>query len=104
VVIAREDAPRSGADKTTLGFSLRDEPGALHRALAIFEAAGVNLTRIESRPSKRAAWGYVFLVDLEGHRDDEAVAGVVRELRARCESVHHLGSYPRAMAGQGRNP
>jgi chorismate mutase / prephenate dehydratase len=104
VVVAREDAPRTGADKTTLGFSLRDEPGALHRALAIFDAAGVNLTRIESRPSKRAAWEYVFLVDLQGHRDDEAVAGVVRELRAHCESVQHLGSYPRAMAGQGRIP
>ena len=101
VVIAREDAPRTGADKTTLGFSLRDEPGALHRALAIFDAAGVNLTRIESRPSKRAPWEYVFLVDLEGHRDDEAVASVVRELSARCESVQHLGSYPRAAGTTG---
>ena len=95
VVLAREDGPRTGDDRTTLGFALRDEPGALRRALEIFDAAGVNLSRIESRPSRRAAWEYVFLVDLEGHRDDEAVGRAIRELRARCEWVTHLGSYPR---------
>jgi chorismate mutase/prephenate dehydratase len=95
VLIAREDGRRTGTDKTTLGFALRDEPGALRRALEIFDGASVNLTRIESRPSKRAAWEYVFLVDVEGHRDDEGVARAVRELEARCESVTLLGSYPR---------
>jgi chorismate mutase/prephenate dehydratase len=96
VILAREDGPRTGTDKTTLGFALRDEPGALRRALEIFDAAGVNLSRIESRPSKRAAWEYVFLVDVEGHRDDAGVARAVHELRARCESVILLGSYPRS--------
>jgi chorismate mutase/prephenate dehydratase len=95
VVIGREDGPRTGDDKTTLGFALRDEPGALRRALEIFDGAGVNLSRIESRPSRRAAWEYVFLVDLEGHRDDEPVGRAVQALRDRCESLTHLGSYPR---------
>jgi chorismate mutase/prephenate dehydratase len=95
VVIGREDAPRTGDDKTTLGFALRDEPGALMRALAIFDAAGVNLSRIESRPSQRKAWEYVFLVDVEGHREDAAVAAALARLRAHSESVTLLGSYPR---------
>src|SRR5262249_18910346 len=99
VMLAREDGPRTGADKTTLGFALRDEPAALRRALEIFDAAGVNLSRIESRPSRQAAWEYVFLVDLEGHREDEAVARALHELGTRCESLTLLGSYPRGSAG-----
>lgn len=95
VMLAREDAPRTGDDKTTLGFALRDEPGALRKALEIFDAAGVNLSRIESRPSRHKAWEYVFLVDLEGHREDAAVARAVALLRAESESVTLLGSYPR---------
>jgi chorismate mutase/prephenate dehydratase len=105
VMLAREDSPRTGADKTTLGFALRgDEPGALCRALEIFDAAGVNLWRIESRPSRRAAWEYVFLVDLDGHREDERVARALSELRGRCESVTLLGSYPRSAAPRMREP
>ena len=108
VMLAREDAPRTGDDKTTLGFSLRDEPGALRRALEIFDAAGVNLSRIESRPSQKKAWEYVFLVDVEGHREDAAVAGAVARLRAESESVTLLGSYPRhareGEVGAGRAP
>ncbi len=96
VVLAREDSPRTGNDKTTLGFALRDEPGALRRVLEIFDASGVNLSRIESRPSQRAAWEYVFLVDLEGHREDQGVERAVSQLRERCESVKLLGSYPRS--------
>jgi chorismate mutase/prephenate dehydratase len=95
VVLAREDAPRTGGDKTTVGFALRDQAGALRRALEIFDAEGVNLSRIESRPSRQKAWEYVFLVDLEGHRDDPAVVRAIAHLRARCESVTLLGSYPR---------
>ncbi|MFT3773987.1 MAG: prephenate dehydratase [Minicystis sp.] len=96
VVLAREDAPRTGRDRTTLGFALRDEPGALRRTLEIFDAEGVNLSRIESRPSRQKAWEYVFLVDLDGHRDDPAVARAIARLREQSESVTMLGSYPRA--------
>jgi chorismate mutase/prephenate dehydratase len=96
IVVATEDAPRTGRDKTTLVFSVNDGRGALRRVLEIFDDAGINLTRIESRPSRQKAWDYVFLVDLEGHRDDEAVRGVLATLEQRCPLVRHLGSYPRA--------
>jgi chorismate mutase / prephenate dehydratase len=102
VVLAREEARRTGDDKTTLGFALRDEPGALRRALEIFDLAGVNLTRIESRPSRHKAWEYVFLIDVVGHRDDEGVARAVAQLRAQSESVTLLGSYPRSAAHEER--
>lgn len=101
VVIAREEAPRTGHDKTTLGFALRDEPGALRKALQIFDEEGVNLSRIESRPSRQRAWEYVFLVDLEGHRDDAPVTRAVERLGAEGESITMLGSYPRH-AGEER--
>jgi chorismate mutase/prephenate dehydratase len=100
VMIAKEDGPKTGDDKTTLGFSLHDgrRCGALRRVLEIFDSNGVNLTRIESRPSRQRAWDYVFLVDLDGHRDDGDVARVVSDLSARCESVTLMGSYPRYRA------
>lgn len=104
VVVGREDAPRTGSDRTTLAFSLRDEPGALRRALQSFDAEGVNLSRLESRPSRQRAWEYVFLCDVEGHREDEAVARSVERLRGRCESVTLLGSYPRDARRGGARP
>jgi chorismate mutase/prephenate dehydratase len=95
VMIGRDSAPRTGSDKTTLGFAVKDERGALRRVLEIFDESGVNLTRIESRPSRKTAWEYVFLVDLEGHRDDVPVAHALAALENRCHSVTLLGSYPR---------
>jgi chorismate mutase/prephenate dehydratase len=65
------------------------------RMLAIFDAEDVNLTRIESRPSRQKAWNYVFLADLQGHRDDANVARAMARLRETCLLVKHLGSYPR---------
>ena len=95
VVIAAEDAPPTGADKTSLAFSVKDQKGALRICLAVLEDAGVNLSRIESRPSRKKSWDYVFLADLEGHRDEQAVKGAIEELRAHCEMVKVLGSYAR---------
>ncbi len=95
VVIATEDAPRTGADKTSLAFSVKDEKGALRICLTILEDAGVNLSRIESRPSRKKSWDYVFLADLEGHRLDTAVRGAIDELRTHCAMVKVLGSYAR---------
>ncbi len=100
VLLARDEAQRTGDDKTTLSFALRDEPGALRRALEIFDVAGVNLSRIESRPSRNKAWEYVFLVDVAGHREDEGVARAVAALRAQTETVSLLGSYPRSAVHQ----
>ena len=96
VVIAKSDAPRTGADKTTLAFSVKDEHGALRRVLEVFDHAGINLSRIESRPSRQRPWEYVFLADLEGHREDAHVAAAVEAIRERCVLVRLLGSYPRA--------
>jgi chorismate mutase/prephenate dehydratase len=96
VVLAVEDAPPTGNDRTTLGFSLHDGRGALRKVLSVFEEAGVNLSRIESRPSKKAQWDYVFLVDLEGHRSDAAVASAIGGIGALCPFVKILGSYPRS--------
>jgi chorismate mutase/prephenate dehydratase len=94
-VLALEDAARTGDDKTTLAFSVREGRGALMRVLAIFDEESITLTRIESRPSREKPWDYVFLVDLEGHRDDANVARAMARLRERCPMVKHLGSYPR---------
>jgi chorismate mutase/prephenate dehydratase len=96
VVIAHADAERSGNDKTSLVFSTAHSRGALRQALEIFDLAGLNLTRIESRPARGRRWEYVFLTDLEGHRQDEAVANALRALGERCSMVRVLGSYPRA--------
>jgi chorismate mutase/prephenate dehydratase len=96
IVVGKEDAKRTGRDKTTLAFSVKDGRGALRQVLTIFEDAEVNLSRIESRPSRQKAWDYVFLADLEGHRDDANVAKALAGARAHCPMVKLLGSYPRA--------
>jgi len=86
-------------DKTTVAFSVRDGRGALVRALAVFDEEGINLSRIESRPSREKSWDYVFLADLVGHREDANVARSMTRLRETCPMVKHLGSYPRAKHG-----
>jgi len=96
VVIAKSDAKRTGRDKTSLVFSTEHSRGALRKALEIFDRAGLNLSRIESRPNPARRWEYVFLTDLEGHREDEAVASALSELESQCSTVRVLGSYPRA--------
>ncbi|MEI9951299.1 MAG: prephenate dehydratase [Pseudomonadota bacterium] len=96
VVIAKSDAARTGHDKTSLVFSTAHSRGALRQALEIFDRAGINLSRIESRPAPGRRWEYVFLTDLEGHREDEAIAGALTELERHCSMVRVLGSYPRA--------
>jgi chorismate mutase / prephenate dehydratase len=94
-LLAHDDSPRTGDDKTTVAFAVRDERGALLRVLEIFDADGINLSRIESRPSRQRAWDYVFVADLEGHREDANVARAMSELAARCPMFRSLGSYPR---------
>lgn len=98
VVLAKEDAPRSGNDRTTLAFGVADKKGALRKALSIFEANEVNLTRIESRPSRKRAWHYVFLVDVEGHRTDKNLAKALGEIARAVDFVKVVGSYPRGDA------
>jgi chorismate mutase / prephenate dehydratase len=96
LVIGRKLADRCGDDKTSLMFSVRDEPGILHRMLEPFAKRGINLSKIESRPMKKKAWEYIFYLDLSGHITDPEVAEAVQELSLCCQFVKVLGSYPRA--------
>jgi chorismate mutase / prephenate dehydratase len=94
VIVGREDAARTGHDKTSLVFSTEHERGALRRALAVFDDEGLNLTRIESRPAPGRRWEYVFFTDLEGHREDPPVARALERLAHECGTVRVFGSYP----------
>ncbi len=94
-VIGQHDSPPSGEDKTALVMSIRDVPGALHQLLEPFARRGIGLTRIESRPSKRKLWEYVFFADIQGHRDDEQVRQAIEEIeRMPGGFIKVLGSYP----------
>ena len=96
VVLAREDAPPTGNDKTSLAFRVQENvPGALHAILAELAVENLQMTKIESRPSKGWLGDYVFLIDFEGHREDVRVARVLDNIRDRCSILKIFGSYPR---------
>jgi len=100
LVVSKRDMNPTGKDKTSLIFAVRDEPGALYRALEVFYESGINLTKIESRPSRRRAWDYVFFIDLEGHARDKKVAQTLGKLKERTQMVKILGSYPKALLSE----
>ncbi|HXX80665.1 MAG TPA: prephenate dehydratase [Thermodesulfovibrionales bacterium] len=93
-VISWEPSKRTGSDKTSIMFSTKDRPGALFTILEPFKQAKINLTKIESRPSKRKAWEYIFFVDMGGHMDDKKVKKAVDEVKEGCLYLKILGSYP----------
>jgi len=93
LVIGKQVADKSGNDKTSLMFSVKDEPGILSRMLDPFARRGINLSKIESRPLKKKAWEYIFFLDLAGHLSDPEVAEAIEELRTCCQFVKILGSY-----------
>ena len=96
LVISKRPAVRTGRDKTSVVFSIKDRVGALYDMLKPFSANTINLTKIESRPSKKKAWEYLFYVDLAGHLDDENVKTALKELKGQCLFLKILGSYPMA--------
>ncbi len=96
LVVAREHAKPTGNDKTALLFMAADKPGSLVEVLDVFRKAEVNMTYIESRPSKQKKFEYCFFVDIEGHIDLPETAKVVELARAHCRSLKVLGSFPRA--------
>ena len=96
LVIGQSDCPPTGRDRTSLLFGVSDKPGALFAALEPLQSAGVSLSKIESRPSKRRAWEYVFFADVAGHRQDEALVRALSALETRCSFFKVLGSYPDA--------
>jgi len=93
-VISLEPSKRTGRDKTSIMFSTKDRPGALFTILEPFKQAKINLTKIESRPSKRKAWEYIFFVDMGGHMDDKKVKKAIEEVKEGCLYLKILGSYP----------
>ncbi len=96
LVIGKDVAKRTGRDKTSIMFAIKDAPGALYTMLKPFASRGINLTKIESRPLKTKAWEYVFFVDLDGHVSDEPVRGAIAELEESCSFLKTLGSYPKS--------
>jgi chorismate mutase/prephenate dehydratase len=97
-ILGREasGAVGGGQDKTSLLVSLHHEPGALLRALQPFDRRKLNLTRIESRPSRLRPWDYIFFLDVTGHFEDSAMQAALKQLRRQCPLVKWLGSYPTA--------
>lgn len=98
VLVSRTGIPAAtGHDKTSIVcFQHADRPGSLHAILGQFSARNINLTKLESRPTKRRLGHYCFIIDLEGHVDDEVVADCLRDLHAQLADVKFLGSYPAA--------
>jgi len=94
LVVGNEPAAPTGADRTSLICFIKDEVGALLRILERFRDHGLNLTFIESRPSRRRMWDYCFFIDFEGHIADRHVAEAIEEVRRVCGEVKLLGSYP----------
>ncbi len=99
LVVGAKSFRASGADKTTLLVSTghTDASGTLYKLLEPLASEGVSMTRIESRPSRRRKWDYVFFIDIEGHREDPGVARALAELQSRASLFRVLGSYPRAI-------
>jgi len=94
LVLGRQCSPPTGDDRTSLMLSVADKAGALHEAIAAFRRYKINMTKIESRPSKRKAWEYFFFIDCEGHAQDRRVAQAIKLLGNHCNFVKVLGSYP----------
>jgi chorismate mutase/prephenate dehydratase len=95
-ILSPEDALPTGRDKTSIVFSLKHKPGALYESLNVFAARNINLTKLESRPTRQKPWEYNFYMDFAGHRQDEAVSSALKELEEHAIFVKVLGSYPRA--------
>jgi chorismate mutase/prephenate dehydratase len=95
-VISKNDAAKTGKDKTSIIFAATHTPGALYHALEEFEKRNINLTKIESRPTKQKPWEYNFYLDFEGHRTEENCAEALKALEKKAAFLKILGSYPRA--------
>jgi chorismate mutase/prephenate dehydratase len=97
LVVGHQLSGPSGSDKTSMLVAARNKPGALYQLLEPFHRMGVSLTRLESRPSGVATWGYIFYIDCEGHYSDESVQAVMKELADEALELKLMGSYPQAV-------
>ena len=97
LIIGTQTVPASGVDKTSVVVAMRNEPGALHNLLEPFHRYNIDLTRVETRPSRTGAWTYVFFIDFVGHVDDPLISKVLKEVAQRAADLKLLGSYPKAV-------
>ncbi|MFA5375415.1 MAG: prephenate dehydratase [Dehalococcoidia bacterium] len=96
VILAKEDHAPTGHDKTSLCFAFSDDrPGVLVEVMQVFSQKGINLTKVESRPSKEILGRYIFLIDLDGHREDAVVKKALEQVRTKTSMLKIFGSYPR---------
>ena len=95
-ILGKQDSPPSGNDKTSIVFSVKHKPGALYEFLKKLSSRGINLTKIESRPTRQKPWEYNFYLDFEGHREDKVASRTLEELEEISLFVKVLGSYPKA--------
>ena len=101
LVIGKQYGKPTGDDKTSLFFAVRDKVGALHDALSTLKKYNVNMTKIESRPSRSKAWEYYFFVDVEGHAADSHLQQALGDMTEHCILLNVLGSYPKAKGREG---
>jgi chorismate mutase/prephenate dehydratase len=97
VVIGKYQSPPSGADRTSLLVFAHNKPGSLFSLLEPLARRDISMSNIESRPSRRGVWEYVFFIDIDGHRDDQNIADAIEEIDKASAMVTILGSYPRAV-------
>ena len=95
LIIGRTRAHRTGTDKTSIMFSAPHIPGSLYKVLEPIAESGINMLKLESRPSKHENWNYFFFVDLEGHAEDQIVRDTMDRMKQICLFLKSLGSYPR---------
>ena len=96
LIISKEDAKPTGDDKTTILFSTAHKAGALVDVLEVFRRYGLNLTNIESRPSRKREWEYYFFADFLAHKEDENIKKALQETKKHCLQLSVLGSFPRS--------
>ena len=97
LIVGQQEVPPSGSDKTSLIVEANNKPGALFQLLEPFHSAGINLTRIDTRPSRTDTWAYVFFIEFEGHQDDVIIRKMLSSLEENSRMLKVLGSYPKAV-------
>ena len=97
LIIGSQEVPPTGDDKTSVIVSMRNKPGALHELLVPFHTNGIDLTRIETRPSRSGKWTYVFFIDFVGHHQDPLIKDVLEKINSEAVALKVLGSYPKAV-------
>ena len=96
LVIGQKYSAPTGSDKTSIVFGVKHKVGALYDALSVFKTDNINMTKIESRPSKRKVWEYFFFIDIDGHVEDKRIIKALGLLADHTNFVKVLGSYPSA--------